>query len=160
MAWIQIGKGRLDVRGRPGRKYWEGATQSGVTHVVTLLSEHEGAQEVGTQAKNAGMNWTWIPLEGADPANIKDADSLRAQLTDLTSGLQNGDSVVVHCAAGIHRTGMIAYALLRLSGESPDSARQRLMDMRSETANGVTEARLSWVDQLVDGSSPTEMKEG
>jgi len=86
MTWIQIGKGRLDVRGRPGGKYWKGTSQANVTRIVILLSEREGAHEIEEQAHRAGLQWTWIPLDGANPRNIKDATALQAQLVELAAG--------------------------------------------------------------------------
>ncbi len=31
--------------------------------------------------------------------------------------LDNEETVLIHCAAGIHRTGVVAYTLLRMDGK-------------------------------------------
>ena len=50
---------------------------------------------------------------------------------------------LVHCAAGIHRTGIVGYTLLRvLGGLGPEKAYEALRNMRIETYNGVEEWRI------------------
>ena len=55
------------------------------------------------------------------------------------SGEQN---IVLHCAAGVHRTGTIAYTLLRMSGYSPDESLAALKTMREETHKQVGDHRI------------------
>ena len=46
--------------------------------------------------------------------------SLKEQLTEVYDDLfENRHKVIVHCAAGIHRAGVIGYILLRWSGLDP-----------------------------------------
>ena len=49
---------------------------------------------------------------------------------------------MIHCAAGIHRTGTVAYTLLRLGGMSAKEAMDALKEMREETAKGVGKWRI------------------
>ena len=51
-------------------------------------------------------------------------------------------TAVLHCAAGIHRTGTIGYTLLRLSGMEGAEAFEALKVMREETYNGVGNWRI------------------
>lgn len=57
-----------------------------------------------------------------------------------------------HCAAGIHRTGLIIYGLLRSTALTPSAATQMLGTLRAHTGEGVGrgvgEARLAWGDQF------------
>ena len=46
-------------------------------------------------------------------------------------------TAVLHCAAGIHRTGTIGYTLLRLNGMEATEAFESLKVMREETYKGV-----------------------
>jgi protein-tyrosine phosphatase len=77
------------------------------------------------------------------------SSDLRIQLPVLATSLAEGESVMIHCAAGIHRTGMVAYALLRLNGYEPEESFEALADMRVVTREGVGQERLSWVEQLI-----------
>lgn len=74
---------------------------------------------------------------------------LRIQLEQLRDLVVGGARVVVHCSAGIHRTGMFGYALLRMVGLSADEARAKLRELREVTGEGVGKDRLAWGDGLV-----------
>ena len=55
----------------------------------------------------------------------------------LQAALRRGESVLLHCSAGLHRTGTVAYAVLRASGWGESDAARGLQLMRPETAAGV-----------------------
>ena len=46
---------------------------------------------------------------------------------------KNEEKVLMHCSAGMHRTGTIAYTLLRMAGLPKDEAYESLQKMRIET---------------------------
>lgn len=48
----------------------------------------------------------------------------------------------MHCAAGIHRTGVVAYSLLRAKGYDKSEAMAKLFKLREATYNGVGKGRL------------------
>merc|ERR1712228_802203 len=50
----------------------------------------------------------------------------------LESGEEN---IVVHCAAGLHRTGIFLFVLLRECGETPDQALETIRHIRQFTFN-------------------------
>ena len=56
-----------------------------------------------------------MPVRGADFDDPRDPESL-ARLSELAQPLKDGANIVVHCAAGLHRTGAASYTLLRLAG--------------------------------------------
>ena len=55
---------------------------------------------------------------------------------------ENKEKVLLHCAAGIHRTGICAYTLLRWSGLGSKDSFDVIRGMREDTANGVGEWRI------------------
>lgn len=120
----------------------------GITHVMTLLLEREGAREIGALVTAAGLAWIWCPLNGGDVRTRFDA--VAEGLAAATAALAAGGRVVVHCSAGIHRTGMVGYALLRCTGLDADAARAALRELRAVTADGVGAARLAWGDQIAE----------
>jgi protein-tyrosine phosphatase len=146
--WVTVGKGRLAIGHRPKLKALPRLKEAGCTHLLTLLGEREGAMTIGLAAQNAHIEWLWLPLENGDPpSEVREAE-VRTMLERLALLLEYGSSIVVHCSAGIHRTGMITYALLRQLGISPEQAIQKLSELRSVTAEGVGEARLQWGDRF------------
>jgi protein-tyrosine phosphatase len=76
-----------------------------------------------------------------------DAESL-ARLPALLTTWDEPRRVVVHCSAGLHRTGAICYLLLRLSGLGRDNAIARIRAARTLTAEELCRGARSGV--LVD----------
>lgn len=56
--------------------------------------------------------------------------------------------MLIHCSAGIHRTGTIAYTLMRSNGFDKEEALESLKKMRKETFEGVGENRLEIAETL------------
>jgi protein-tyrosine phosphatase len=148
IALVTVDGGALALTHRPKLKSLAGLGALGVTHVVTLLSEREGAQQIGDAARAAGLTWIWAPLEGGDVPSAAKTVELRAVLDQLAAAIGGGGRVVVHCSAGIHRTGMFGYALLRRLGLPANEARRVLAELRAVTADGVGADRLAWGDAL------------
>jgi predicted protein tyrosine phosphatase len=149
LQWITQGTGRLSLRSRPGSSFFRTAHEAGVTRLVTLLSVREGGESVGKQAQGHGLAWTWLPLENADYPTGTAHAHLRDHLAVLSGQLEAGESLVIHCAAGIHRTGMVAYGLLRYRGYASDAALALVGQMRAETLAGMVAKRQAWGDEVV-----------
>jgi protein-tyrosine phosphatase len=148
IALVSVGGGALALTHRPKLKTLPALRALGVTHLVTLLAEREGARQIGDAAVAAGLTWIWTPLDGGDVPLEARTVELRAVLARLTSVITGGGQVVVHCSAGIHRTGMFGYALLRQLGLAAGEARAKLAELRGVTAEGVGDDRLAWGDSL------------
>jgi protein-tyrosine phosphatase len=145
---VAVGGGALALTHRPRLRDIPGLSAQGVTHVVTLLAEREGARTIGEAVQRAGLTWIWCPLDGGDPPGAARTTELAPVLAELAALIAGGAAVVIHCSAGIHRTGMIGYALLRQLGRGPEAARAELAELRTVTSEGVGEERLAWGDAL------------
>jgi protein-tyrosine phosphatase len=77
---------------------------AGCSHLVTLLSEREGAGQIGEAAKAAGLAWRWLPMPNSDEPTGAARTSLERGLAELSTLLDEGHALVIHCSAGIHRT--------------------------------------------------------
>jgi protein-tyrosine phosphatase len=148
IALVAVNGGKLALTHRPKKTDFRGFRELGLTHVITLLNENEGAQSLGTIATNEGLSWIWCPLKGA---NVQASlDEVRAGLEAGKAALAAGGAVVIHCSAGIHRTGMFGYALLRVVGLHRDAAMEKLRELRAVTAEGVGADRLEWGDRIAE----------
>lgn len=150
LAQVPVAGGTLALTHRPRRSAFAAWKTSGITHVVTLLGEQEGARALGELVGRAGLEWLWVPMLGAAIPGAGSDDWLVRGIDDVARILRAGGHVVVHCSAGIHRTGMFAYALLRRSGLDAAAARERLRELRAVTADGVGDARMAWGDRVAD----------
>jgi protein-tyrosine phosphatase len=148
LVLVSLPRGRMGLTHRPRKTDLPAFRELGVTHLITLLSENEGAKEVGVLASDSGITWIWCPLRGADITAPPEA--VAGALEMAKSALANGGGVAIHCSAGIHRTGMFGYALLRHTGLDRDTAIAKVTEMRAVTADGVGKERLAWGDRVAE----------
>ena len=146
---ISVGAGALALSHRPKLNDLPLLRAAGVTHVVTLLAESEGARQIGDAAIHEGLVWLWVPLVGANIPDATRAEEFRRVFGELRELLMAGGKLFIHCSAGIHRTGMFGYALLRQLGLSGEDAHVKLAELRQVTATGVGSHRLAWGDALL-----------
>ncbi len=148
-TWVPVRRGRLAVWHRPRLKVIPRLKEIGCDHVVTLLSQREGAAQLGELIEQAGLGWTWLPLENGDPPEGETQARVLDALPDLVQLLDQGATLLIHCSAGIHRTGMVALALLRSCGYRQDEALELLGRMRPVTGEGVGAERIDWANRVV-----------
>ena len=124
----------------------------GVTHILTLLNQNEINQSnICNHIKAVGIQSIHIPIEGGDLSVFTSSqttiDMLRERLPfvhDLLLNSRKTTSVkmIIHCAAGLHRTGAITYLLLRLCHFSVDQALLIINRTRAITARQVGKQRI------------------
>merc|ERR1712203_907160 len=111
------------------------------------------------------MRGEHVPLTGRQAAyaprcqlDLESWRHLRKELLPLL--FRAGERVVVHCSAGMHRTGSVVYMALRLSGLDPGAALAAVEEMRPATHGALLEpvsrndSRLLW--EAVEGVIETD----
>lgn len=158
-------RGRLGLTHCPGRKLrmigirWDRDLVAdldvirdwGARTLVTLNEEHElamlGVEAIGEFAASR-FDWIWMPIPDGD---IPDAEFDRRWVVEgakLRERLIAGEGVVIHCLAGLGRTGTIAARLLIEFGVDPPEA-IRLVRAAREGAIENT-----WQERYVLGLTP------
>ncbi len=151
LRWVSVGAGRLALTHRPKLRALPQFRAEGCVRLVTLLSAREGAERIGELAREAGLAWTWLPLENARPPTAPAVwRQIEQGLAALIADLGAGESIALHCSAGIHRTGMIAYALLCALGDTPEQALAAIEQMRPVTRAGITTERQRFADAIAE----------
>ncbi len=145
LNWVEAGGGRIALSHRPRLRAIRHFQDQGCNCLVTLLSEKEGAPEIGKLAVEAGLRWIWIPLASGNPP-----PKIPEQLREILELLSQGASVLIHCSAGMHRTGMISLAILRKLGYSPEEAFQLISRMRVETHGALQQKHIDWANSTVN----------
>ena len=95
--------------------------------VTGLISLSEYAESIGSAALRHGIRWLHIPIEdfeAPEPGQIRDAVHF------IREEIGNGGAVVVHCAAGLGRTGTILACYLVSQGEPPEAAIRKVRAFR------------------------------
>ena len=93
-----------------------------------------------------GMKHWFIQIDGAkkhylynDQVNIR----IKKQVHELFDHLsRNIEVALIHCAAGLHRSGFITYTLIRLNGLNSRESYEALARMRYVTYKEVGEWRI------------------
>lgn len=148
--------GRIGLTHCPGRRVGSiggelaQIQESGATAVVTLLQSEElselGLEHLGDLVGRAGMAWHHLPIVDFGVPG----DAFEARWTtvghDLRDRLARAETVVVHCFAGLGRSGMVAARLLVEHGEPPERALRLVRRARAGAVQN--EAQERWVLEL------------
>ena len=132
----KVGAGLLSVMPCPRATHLEQdlnvLVQRRVDRVVSLLeteeAAHLGLAEEAAACKKLGMAFTSFPVRDMHPpANLR---RFRQLSTQLHEELQQGKNIVIHCYAGIGRTGVLSGSILIRSGMSPRDAIELMSTIR------------------------------
>jgi protein-tyrosine phosphatase len=128
----------------------------GIRTVVSLLEKDEAIElELGDEealCNSAGLNFISYPIPDRD---VPGAGADFAELVNsLAERLRAGDSVAVHCRAGIGRSGLVSACVLGVLGVAPAPAFAMLSRARG-VAVPDTEAQAEWVRAFMRGRSGT-----
>lgn len=152
VAWFGLAGGNVAIGHRPSKKKLDELKLQGASHILTLLCGSEGALAVKKTTEVTGLGWVWFAMDNGNPPGPERDMEAKALFTDIKQLLADGGNIYIHCSAGIHRTGMIANALLRFLGHTQDAADTALLAMRQETSEGVGDHRKAWAERFAHSS--------
>jgi protein-tyrosine phosphatase len=88
------------------------------------------------------FRWQHLPMPNfgvpAEPA------AFRQEVQQIAAALRQGDAVLLHCAAGIGRTGSAAACVLKALGLPTEEALQRVRDAGSNPQNAQQSGLVEW----------------
>ena len=106
--------------------------QRRVKLVVTLLDFNEiedlGIISFSTFLMDNGFNWIHCPIR--DRSTCSDQKRIRTLLEDIKEVLKSDKSVLIHCHAGLGRTGLLAATFLVSMGLTANSAIKTIRETR------------------------------
>ncbi len=146
-------RGRLFLHSMPGRcealeEAFAEARNRGVTHTVRLapMDEVESKSPSYAEAIREGkLPWEEAACEIPDFGIPSDEDAFLAVVGDTAEVLVSGGHVLVHCGAGIGRTGTFAICVLLALGLDREEAERRVKQAGSGPE---TEAQRALVHRL------------
>ena len=106
----------------------------GASGVVTLVDDRElvslGIESLPVHIQRKGLWWKHLPIADMGIPNAHFEQQWEASSEFIRAALGRGENVVLHCWAGLGRTGTIAARLLIECGMEPAAAILRLRDAR------------------------------
>jgi protein-tyrosine phosphatase len=136
----------------PGRwEPWEAFIEDarrvelGLTLCLTEADEIEQVSPAYRQALSEGRmpgRWLNVPIRNLGVPG--DAQAFRDAVDEVVAALKAGDAVLMHCAAGIGRTGTAAACVLKRLGLTADDALERIRNAGSNPENAQPTGVLSW----------------
>jgi hypothetical protein len=144
--------GRLWLASMPGRfepwaDFLAEADEARLSLVLCLTPLEEiatgspGYHRAITQGK---LPFTWHSLPMRNYGLPLNQGGFRSGIERVTRALQAGDSVLLHCAAGMGRTGTAAACVLKSLGLPADEALQRIRDAGSNPENALQSGLVNW----------------
>ncbi len=144
--------GSLWLGAMPGRqRAWSDfesqARQRRLSLVVCLTPREEMAEL--SPAYSAAVNdgtvpFRWLNVPMPNFGVPQDRDRFRSEVRDIAHALERGEAVMLHCAAGLGRTGSTAACVLKSLGLSTEDALQRVRDAGSNPQNAQQSGLVEW----------------
>lgn len=123
------------------------AQRAGLDLLVCLtpraeMAELSPAYDAAVDQGVAGMDWIELPMRNLGLP--EDAAAFRHGIQQIANQLRQGSCVMLHCAAGIGRTGTAAACVLKSLGLDAVQALQRVRDAGSNPQNAQQSGLVDW----------------
>ena len=144
--------GSLWLGAMPGRfESWnafEAQARQSDLGVVVCLTPREELAELSplyhAAIDEGGLPFRWINLPMPNFGLPADPVIFRREVQQIAAALRQGDAVMLHCAAGIGRTGSTAACVLKALGLDTAQALKRIRDAGSNPQNAQQSGLVDW----------------
>jgi protein-tyrosine phosphatase len=144
--------GALYLSSMPGRfepwpHFLADAQAAGISHVVCLTPRSEIGElsplyHAGVITGKLPFRWTQLSMRNFGlPEDVR---AFRDGVRAIAGALAAGDAVLLHCAAGLGRTGSAAACVLKSVGVDADEALRRVRDAGSNPQNAQQSGFVDW----------------
>ncbi|MCS6843745.1 MAG: tyrosine-protein phosphatase [Caldilineales bacterium] len=150
-------KGRLYLHSMPGRfeplqATIEEVQRRGISQVICLASREEIAAKSPQYARLLAAGsppWRQVMFPIVDFGVPSDRRRFLVFVVQIAQSLRAGDYLLVHCAAGIGRTGLLAASVLAALGIPADEAMRQVQAAGSYPERPEQEDLVRWVAEMV-----------
>ena len=143
----QLWLGAMPGRFAPWSSFEAQAQRTGLALVVCLTPRLELAElspdyHAAVVQGRLPFRWLYLPMRNfgvpEDPAGF------RRDVGVVADAIRGGDAVLLHCAAGMGRTGTVAACLLKALGLDTQESLQRVRDAGSNPQNAEQSGLVDW----------------
>lgn len=144
--------GRLWLASMPGRfepwpEFLAEARQLGIQRVVSLtprseLAELSPSYHAAVLAGKLPFTWSHLPMRNFGLP--EDIVGFRQEVRAVAGALRQGETVLLHCAAGMGRTGSAAACVLKALGMDTTQALRKVRDAGSNPQNAEQSGLVEW----------------
>lgn len=144
--------GQLWLGAMPGRfQAWSAFTgeaeRSRLGMVVCLTPRPEMAElspDYHAAVVHGRLPFRWMHVPMRNFGVPEDQPAFRRAIDEIAQAIRTGDSVLLHCAAGLGRTGTAAACVLKSLGLDAQDALQRVRDAGSNPQNAEQSGLVDW----------------
>lgn len=150
-------KGRLYLHSMPGRfeplqASVDEIQRRGIAQVICLTSREEIAAKSPQYARllaTGSPPWRQVMFPIVDFGVPNDRRRFLVFVVQVAQSLRAGDNLLIHCAAGIGRTGLMAASVLAALGLPADEAMRQVQAVGSYPERPEQEELVRWVAEMV-----------
>lgn len=151
------GRNTIDARGRQWQRILDDdlttIRSSNISTVVSLISLSEmkklGVPDLPTLVVQHKLQWLQLAIEDFGTPDLNALESWTQIKENVLAALNRHETVLLHCAAGLGRTGMMAACLLVACGQTPASAIEQVRAARPGTIE--TDAQAAFIQSARQG---------
>ena len=144
--------GKLWLSSMPGRfgpwTDFEAEARRAALGLVVCLAPKDEVAELSPAYHAAlvqdRLPFSWLNLPMPNFGLPDDPPAFRREIGRIAEALHKGESVMLHCAAGLGRTGTAAACVLKALGLPPAEALQRVSEAGSNPQNAKQSGLVDW----------------
>jgi ADP-ribosyl-[dinitrogen reductase] hydrolase len=133
-----LGRNHTDKLGRIWRRNLQQdiakISEWGAGSVLTLLEikdlERLGVPNIVEEIQAAGLQCYHLPIPDMDVPGVEFDAAWKKDGENIMQSLRDGGKIIIHCAAGLGRSGMIAAKILSAFNKTPQIAISSVRDIR------------------------------